>query len=567
MKNNLFSVALLICLLFSTILAQPQKATLILKNGKIWTASEKQSWASAVAIKDNKIIAAGSDSKVKRFIGKSTKVIELQGQFAMPGVNDSHIHFLSSSLGLTQVDLTGVKNLEEAQERIKKYADENPDAPWILGGGWEYYIFPNKELPRREWIDAVVKDRPVFIDAYDGHTAWANSKAMEIAGVTAATKFEGFGEIVKDEKTGEPTGTFKEGAQGLINKHVPKPTKEQELSALKKGMELAKSLGITSIQNASGSLREAELYEELLKRGELSLRVSLAFSMGPRTTQADIDKVVAASKKYNSPMLRVGAIKLMVDGVIESHTAAMLAPYATKPDTSGTPNFTQEQLNNVVAMADKAGLQVYIHAIGDRGVRMCLDAFENAIKVNGRRDSRFRIEHIETIQAADMPRFKKLGVIASMEPIHADPGTVSVWSVAIGDERTSRGFAWHALELAGAKLIFSSDHPASISLDPFRGVHNAVNRQTIDGTPAGGWLPQHRVSMETALRAYTINGAFASFEERTKRGIAPGMLADLIVLDKNPFEIEKKDIYTLKVMQTIFNGKVIYDHERDNSGE
>lgn len=546
--------------------AQPQKATLILKSGKVWTASEKQSWASAVAIKDNKIIATGSDSQLKRFIGKSTKVIDLKGQFVMPGVNDSHIHFLSSSLGLTQVDLTGVKNLEEAQARIKKYADENPDALWILGGGWEYYIFPNKELPRREWIDAVVKDRPVFIDAYDGHTAWANSKAMEIAGVTASTKFQGFGEIVKDEKTGEPTGTFKEGAQGLINKVVPKPTREQELAALKKGMELAKSLGITSIQNASGDLRQAELYEDLLKRGELSLRVSLAISMGPRTTQADIDRVVAASKKYNSPTLRVKAIKLMVDGVIESHTAAMLAPYTTKPDTSGTPNFTQEQLNNVVAMADKAGLQVYIHAIGDRGVRMCLDAFENAIRVNGRSDSRFRIEHIETIDAADMPRFKKLGVIASMEPIHADPGTVSVWSAAIGEDRTSRGFAWHALELAGAKLIFSSDYPASISLNPFRGVHNAINRQTIDGTPAGGWLPQHRVSMETALRAYTANGAFASFEERIKGKIAPGMLADLIVIDRNPFEIEKKDVYTLKVTQMVFDGKLIYDHSTDRSG-
>ena len=213
-------------------------------------------------------------------------------------------------------------------------------------------------------------------------------------------------------------------------------------------------------------------------------------------------------------------------------------------------------------MADKAGLQIYIHAIGDKGVRMALDSFENAIKLNGKRDSRFRIEHIETVQAVDIKRFIKLGVIASMEPIHADPDTIKVWSEAIGEERTSRGFAWRALEKAGAKLIFSSDHPASISISPWRGVHNAVNRQTIEGTPPNGWLPQHRVSVKTALQAYTNNGAYASFEENKKGKIAVGMLADIIILDKNPFEISTKDLFKLKVMKTIFDGRIIFDEAK-----
>jgi predicted amidohydrolase YtcJ len=204
-------------------------------------------------------------------------------------------------------------------------------------------------------------------------------------------------------------------------------------------------------------------------------------------------------------------------------------------------------------------LQIYIHAIGDRGVRMSLDAFENAIKLNGKRDSRFRIEHIETIQSVDMPRFLKLGVIASMEPIHADPGTIDVWSAAIGENRTSRGFAWRALEKAGAKLIFSSDHPASISISPWRGVHNAINRQTIEGNPKNGWYPEHRVSLNTTLTAYTSNGAYASFEEKIKGKIAVGMLADLVVLDKNPFEIAPKDLYKLEVLKTVFDGKVIFE--------
>lgn len=556
MRKILFSIAV-ICLLISTVFAQ--KATLILKNGTVWTDSATKPFLSSIAINGNKIVAVGNEKNLKKYIGKETKQIDLQGRFIMPGINDSHIHFLGSSTRLFQVDLTDTKTLEEAQAIILKFAKENPNVPWITGGGWQYSIFPNARLPLTSDIDAVVKDRPVYLRAYDGHTGWANSKAIELSGVTDKTEFTGFGEIVRDAK-GNPGGTFKEGAQGLIARNIPPVTKERNLEALRKGMERAKSVGITSIQNAHGSLGEVELYDELLQKGELTLRTSFAFSINPKTTQADVDKIVEASKIYNSPMLRVKAIKIVVDGVIESYTAAMLAPYTNKPDTFGSPSYTQEQLNNVVAMADKAGLQVYIHAIGDRGVRMALNAFENAVKLNGKRDSRFRIEHIETIQDVDMQRFIKLGVIASMEPIHADPATIDVWSAAIGEERTSRGFAWAALQKAGAKLIFSSDHPASISISPWRGVHNAVNRQTIDGKPSEGWLPQHRVSLQTALQAYTSNGAYASFEEKTKGKIAVGMLADLVVLDKNPFEIPARDLYKLEVVKTIFDGKMVFEH-------
>lgn len=559
-KRILLSILIISCL-FPTVSAQ--KATLILKNGMIWTGVEAKPRATAVAISGNKIIAVGNEKDIRKFTGQETRQINLNGKFVMPGINDSHIHFLGSSLGLFQVDLNDAKSLEEAQAIILKFARENPNVSWITGTGWQYSIFPNARLPLKEDIDAVVKDRPVYLRAYDGHTAWVNSKAIGIAGVTDKTEFNGFGEIVRDTK-GQPTGVFKEGAMSLISRNLPPVTKERNLEALKKGMERAKLLGITSIQNAHGSLGEVQLFDELLKKGELTLRTSFAFSVNPKTTQADIDKIVEASKTYHSDMLRIKAIKIMVDGVIESYTAAMLEPYTNKPETSGTPSYTQEQLNNIVAMADKAGLQIYIHAIGDRGVRMALDSFENAVKVNGKRDSRFRIEHIETIQAIDIQRFIKLGVIASMEPIHADPGTIDVWSSAIGEDRTSRGFAWRALEKAGAKLIFSSDHPASISLSPWRGVHNAVNRQTIEGNPANGWLPEQRVSVQTALQAYTLNGAFASFEEKTKGRIAVGMLADLVVLDKNPFEIRSRDLYKLQVEKTIFDGRIIFDNAEKN---
>ena len=535
-----------------------QKADAGFFNGRIWTGNPQQPWVSALAIKDNKIVAVGDDKTVRPMVNKMGAFYDLKGGFVMPGFNDSHIHFTGSSRRLLVVDLTGARSLEEMRQRVAKFARENPHEPWITGGGWEYANMPGQRLPTKADLDAIVSDRPVVLGAYDGHTSWVNSKALEIGQVTKDTQFTGFGEIVFDAQTKEPTGVLKEGAMGLVSRHVPAPTREQTLAALRLGLKRAASLGITSIQNASGSPGEVEIYDELLKNGELNLRATFAISVSPTTTQADIDRIAALAKKYSGPRLRVGAVKIVVDGVIETYTAAMLAPYTNKPETSGTPAYTREQLNNVVAMADKAGLQVYIHAIGDKGVRMALDSFANAIKLNGKRDSRFRIEHIETVDAADIPRFKQLGVIASMEPIHADPGTIDVWSANIGPDRTSRGFAWRALEKAGATLIFSSDHPASISLDPIRGLHNAVNRQTIEGQPPNGWQPQHRVSVATALRAYTVNGAFASFEEGIKGKLQAGMLADFIVLDANPFTVRPADLYKARAGMTYFDGKLIY---------
>lgn len=548
--------AIISILLTTSVFAQ--KADIILVNGKIWTAESDSKTVNAVAIRGEKIVAAGNAGAVNRFRGDNTKVIDLGGKFAMPGINDSHVHFLGASMTTTQVDLTSVTTLEEAQAAIRKFAAENPNAPWITGFGWQYAIFPNARLPLRTDIDAVVKDRPVYLSAYDGHTGWANSKALEIAGVTKASEFTGFGELVRDAN-GEPTGVLKEGAQGLVRSKIPRATREQQIEALKRGFRNAWSLGITSIQNAHGNPGETEIYAGLLEKGELGVRTSFAFSVSPQTTQADIDRIAEAAKKYSSPMLRVGAVKIMVDGVIESYTAAMLEPYTNKADTSGTPSYTAEQLNNVVRMADKAGLQIYIHAIGDRGVRMALDAFENAIKTNGRRDSRFRIEHIETIQAADIARFKELGVIASMEPIHADPATIHVWSDNIGADRTSRAFAWRAFDQAGVKLIFSSDFPAAISMSPWRGLHNAVNRKTVEGKPANGWLAQWSVPVATALKAYTANGAFASFEEGRKGSISPGMLADIIVLDRDPFTTPPAELYKIGILQTILGGKVVFE--------
>lgn len=565
MKTLLLLFLLFAC--WAGALAQSAEvADLVLLNGRIWDGVANQPTAEAVAIRGNTILQVGKTAQLKRLIGPNTKVIDLGGRLVTPGFNDAHIHFLGGALGLTEVDLTGAKSVEEMQRRVAEYARQNPQAEWIMGGGWEYNYFPDK-LPHRRQLDAVVSDRPVFLRGYDGHSAWANSKALELAGVTRETQFKGFGELVRDAQ-GEPTGALKEGAQGLIRRKIPEPTRTQQLAALRRGMQLAASLGLTSLQNASGSLEELSLYEELLQRGELSLRFQMAFSVGQQTTREQIAQWEAIKQKYQDhPKLRASAVKFALDGVIESYTAAMLAPYTNNPQTSGKLSWPVEAYQEKVTLLNQLGFQIYTHAIGDRAVRTALDAYELAKRTNRRPDSRFRIEHIETVAPTDIPRFAKIGVLASMEPIHADPATVEVWSNAVGPERTQRAFAWNTLQRSGARLVFSSDWPASISVDPIRGIHNAVNRRTSEGHPPGGWLPQERVSLVQALRAYTSGAAYASFEERKKGRLAPGQLADLVVLSQDLFKLDPSQIYQTRVVLTVFDGQVIYRNQEHWAGK
>lgn len=551
-------VLLLLSSLTSSVPASAPPADIVVRNARVWTADALHPWAEAIAIQGNRIVAVGSNEEIDRRSGAGTEVIDAKGKLAVPGFNDAHTHFLSGALGLSEVDLTGVRSLKEAQERVVQFAKAHPDVPWITGAGWEYSIFPGKRLPTREDLDAVVPDRPVFLSAYDGHTGWANSKALQLARVTGKSKVEGYGELVLDPRTGAPTGALKESAQSLLEKVIPPPTREKQLTALREGLRMAASLGVTSFQNAGGSRKELGLYEDLLRQAQLSARVSMAMSIGAETGKADFASYADLKRSFPGPLLRVGAVKIMLDGVIESHTAAMLEPYSDVPSTSGAPSMPQETLNRLVEEADKAGLQVLIHAIGDRSVRMALDSYAHALLSNGPHDARFRVEHIETIAAPDIVRFAELGVLASMEPIHADPGTNEVWEPAVGPERARRAFAWRSLEKAGARLVFSSDWPATISTDPIRGIHNAVNRRTIDGHPPGGWIPEQRVSLETALRAYTLSGAFASFEEKEKGSVEAGKLADLVLLSQDLFKIDPMDIHKTKVVLTIFDGKVIY---------
>ena len=560
---------LCIALLFSHLLVVAQNkpiatADLILINGLVWTGNEAPAFTEAVAIKGNKIIQTGTSELVKKMAGKATRVVDLKGRLVTSGINDAHVHFLSGSLSLSAIDLNECKTDLEALGIVAAFAKKHPEKKWLTGLGWQYSIFPGN-MPTKKGLDKISSTRPIYIRAYDGHSAWVNSKALELAGINKDTKFEGFGEIIKDAN-GEPTGALIEGAKYLVGKLLPEPTREENLAALRQGMQYAAEHGMTTIQNASGDLDELSLYETLLKNKELTIRYGAAFSVDEHTTDADIQTFVAARNRIGkSPQLRAGSIKFMMDGVIESHTAPMLEPYSDVPADSKLANsdfaIPLERYRSLVTKLDKAGFQIYTHAIGDRSVREALNAYENAQQINGIRDSRHRIEHIEQSSPDDLPRFAKLGVMASMEPIHADPGSVEVWSKAVGEKRLPHAFVWAAMLKNKAHLVYSSDWPACSNPDPIRGLHNAVNRRTIDGLPENGWVPEQKISIKDALIAYTQGGAYSSFDENEKGKIMPGYVADIVVYSQNLFEIAPMDTYKTKVVMTIFDGKIIYENK------
>lgn len=551
--------------LFFTCSSPKDTPTVIFVNGKIWTGEGPDTFVEALAISGNIVSAIGDSKTISALATGDTEVIDLQGKLVTAGFNDAHIHFLSGSMGLTQVDLLATKSLEEVIFLTNEFIKTNPEKEWITGRGWQYTYF-DSGLPDPQSMKAFDIDKPVFLKAYDGHSAYANPKALALAGITSSTVFEGFGELVKDAQ-GNPTGALKEDAMDLVGKWVPEPSSEDKLQALRKGLSLAASLGITSMQNASGSEEELRLYLDLLSKNELSVRYSAAFSVGENSTPEDLERFsfLKDSIGTENPWIRADAIKFMIDGVIESHTAAMLEHYADLlPDHElalGMMNITSHRFRNLVSMLDDKGFRLYTHAIGDRGVREVFSAYEQAAQNNPPKDRRHRIEHIETISPDDIPRFAKAGILASMEPIHADPATLGVWAKAIGEERLPWSFAWNSILNSGAKLVFSSDWPACISLDPIRGIHVAINRRDPSGFPEGGWIPQEKISIYEAMKAYTQMGAYSSFEEGKKGMLKPGYLADLVVFSEDLFSVEPMKTHQVKVEMTWVDGKKIFERK------
>jgi hypothetical protein len=432
-------------------------------------------------------------------------------------------------------------------------------------------MFPPSGLPDKKYLDAVIPDRPVYLEGFDGHTWWANSKALELAHITKDTPNPPGGEIVRDPKTGEATGAIKEdAADALVRRVIPDNSRDEKLQALRAGLKHASELGVTrvhvmgGVNPGEGDISEIDLLNQLRKSGELTVRFYIAYRMDPpAVTDTQLNQVEQMREKYHDDWIAGGVVKFFLDGVIETHTAAMLAPYSDDPSTSGSLLWDPKQYKQYVAELDRRHVQVCSHAIGDRAIRLALDAYENAATVNGTKDARHRIEHIEDVSATDIPRFGRLGVIASMQPLHAypDDDTLNVWAPRVGPERAQRAWAWHSIQAAGGVLAFGSDWPI-VTLSPWPGIQNAVTRQTTEGKPAGGWLPSERVSLADAIKGYTLNAAFAGHREKEEGSLETGKLADFIVISQDLFHAPPSKIVETKVLLTVVGGRVAYKSDR-----
>jgi predicted amidohydrolase YtcJ len=546
--------------------AQSSKAVpadTIVLHGRVYTENAKQPWAQAVAIRGAKIVAVGGDAEIDKMRAVGTKVIDAAGRLVLPGFVDSHIHFMDGSLSLGRVNLEGAKDASDIQQRLREYASNHSGDGWILGRGWNYAMFGPGALPHKKYLDEIFPNRPVFLEGYDGHTYWANSKALALAGITRETPDPPNGAIVRDPKTGEATGALKESAQESVAKIVPKPSRAEKLAALRAGVKWANKHGITRVHSAGGDFSELDLYDELRRHGDLTLRFYVAYFLNPPLLRPqDLEAIENARKKYHDDWIDAGAVKFMVDGVVESHTAAMLEPYSDDPSIKGKLFWEPSNYKAAVAQLDKRGLQLFTHAIGEYGVRTALDAYENAEEHNRTRDRRPRIEHIETIAPADIARFGKLGVIASMQPLHSypDSNTLNVWARNVGPERASRAWSWKSISDAGGRLAFGSDWPV-VTLNPWEGVQTAVTRQTADGTPEAGFVPGQRLTVAQTIEGYTLGAAFAGRREKWEGSLEPEKFADLIIISQNVFEIVPRKLAEIRVLTTMVGGQVVYQED------
>ena len=528
---------------------------LVIVNALVHTMDPSQPFAEAVAIHGNRIVAVGASKEIKKMAGPRTRVVDAQKRVVLPGFNDSHVHFLSGGFQLSSVDLRDAGTPQEFAERIHHFAEKLPAGRWITGGDWDHERWPDAKLPTKDLIDTFTPDTPVFVNRLDGHMALANSRALRLAGVTRQTLDPPGGIIVRDPKTGEPTGILKDAAQNFVWKVIPPSSFEERLTAARAATEYAAKLGVTSVQDMSAG-NDVGVYQTLLDRGELKTRI---YAVSPLPAW---ERLVSTGVRANfgSEMLRMGGLKGFADGSLGSTTALFYEPYQDAPNTSGIAGeemYPEGAMLTRVREADKAGLQVMIHAIGDRANDLILTIYEQVEREDGKRDRRFRIEHAQHLRRQDIPRFARDKVVASMQPYHAiDDGR---WAEKrIGKERAKTTYAFRSLLDSGAVLAFGTDWTVA-PMNPMFTIYAAVTRRTLDGKNPKGWVPEQKISVEEAIRAYTVGSAYAEFQESVKGTITPGKLADLVILSRDIFKIDPKEIETTKVVMTILDGRVIYD--------
>ncbi len=539
--------------LASTLSAQSY-ADLILTNGKIWTVNSAQPQAEAVACIGSRIVAVGSAAEIRKWAGSSTQTIDLGGKLVLPGFNDAHVHFYAGGSHLASVKLRDAESETVFRNRIQAYAAKLPKGRWILGGDWDHENWTPARLPTRQLIDEAAGDHPVFINRLDGHMSLANTIALKLAGVDRNTPDPPGGTIVRDAN-GEPTGVLKDAAMDAVERVIPAPSEDEIADAMRAAMRYAAENGVTSVQDMSAAPEILRVYQKLLRAGELTVRVAGRQPLATWKRLADVGLLAA----FGGPNLQIGGLKGFADGSLGSTTALFFEPYLDAPNTNGLANdemIPESKMFGHIQSADAAGLQVAIHAIGDKANHTILNMYEEVETKNGARDRRFRIEHAQHLRQDDILRFAKLHVIASMQPYHAiDDGR---WAEKrIGPERAKGTYAFRTLLDTGAVLAFGSDwHVAP--MEPILGIYAAATRRTLDGKHPGGWIPEQKITVPEAIRAYTWGSAYASFDDKYKGTIEVGKLADLAVLSSDILTIDPAGIDKVKVVLTVFDGKIIY---------
>jgi predicted amidohydrolase YtcJ len=568
---NVKTATYLLCAVSALSYAQTQpkpKADIIFLHGNVYTGVVGASTfhevqrAEAIAVHGDRIEAVGSENEILKLKGPSTEVINLEGHFVMPGFNDAHLHLADAGLQGLTVNLTGVQSLTEFRERIKARVVTATPGEWIVGGGWDETLWPVKDVPTRWDIDEVTTDHPVLLDRVDGHAAVANTKALRMASITLASKDPQGGQIVRDP-TGQPNGVLRDTAIGAVSRLVPATSHDKRRQALEASLQDLAQWGVTSAQDNSVSQATWEnfqVFEEIERDGKLTARISewLKFD-----DSIDVLQQQRSSHPQTDPMLHTGMLKGFMDGSLGSHSAALLQPYADDPNNSGLPRYDQENLTQMTKDRVAAGFQIGFHAIGDKGVQMALDAYAEAEKdaheknikaANGGDDYRLRIEHAQVTNPAQVAQFKKLKIIASMQPSHLL--TDMNWAAArLGPERAAHSYSWSEFLNAGVPLAFGTDYPVE-PVNPFRGLYSAVTRKSEDGKK--DYFPAQKLTIDQAIAAYTTGAAFAEFAEKDKGKLAPGMLADFVVLDRDLTASIPAKILGTKVLRTVVGGKTVY---------
>jgi len=519
--------------------------------GRVWTGDSARPWAAAVAVAGDTIAAVGDSAAVAAWQGPSTRVVSNGSAMVAPGFNDAHVHFLSGGVQLRSVDLRTASTPQEFVARIKAYAATIKPGEWIVGGDWDHERWPGAPLPRRDWIDSVTPKNPVYVNRLDGHMAVANSLALRLAHVTRATPDIAGGTIVRDPD-GTPTGILKDNAQDLVYTVMPDLSAEQSDSALARATAWAASKGVTGVSAVSVGWGELAAMKRAYRNGTLHTRISAYVPLGAWHRMADTLKADGPGDDF----LRVAGVKGFVDGSLGSRTALFYEPYSDDPSTSGLLVTPEDSLRRWIGAADSAGLQVVVHAIGEKANGLVLDIYDSVARAHGARDRRFRIEHAQHLRPADAPRLARIGVVASMQPYHAiDDGR---WAEKrVGPTRIRNMYIFRTLLDDHTHLAFGSDWTVA-PLDPILGIYAAVTRRTLDDKNPGGWIPEEKISVDEALRAYTAGDAYAAFGERVRGVLRPGMKADIVVLDQDLTMIRPEDIQSAKVRMTVVGGKVVY---------